>query len=71
MTGGYPEWLDYCEDLIFDLNLRKALALLVYLALSDQPHSRDTLATMLWPESDGRAGRAVRPAESRAYSPPT
>jgi glycosyltransferase involved in cell wall biosynthesis len=22
MVGGYPEWLDYCEDLIFDLNLR-------------------------------------------------
>jgi len=21
-TGGYPEWLDYCEDLIFDLALR-------------------------------------------------
>jgi hypothetical protein len=20
--GGYPEWLDYCEDLIFDLRLR-------------------------------------------------
>jgi glycosyltransferase involved in cell wall biosynthesis len=23
-VGGYPEWLDYCEDLIFDLNLRAA-----------------------------------------------
>jgi cellulose synthase/poly-beta-1,6-N-acetylglucosamine synthase-like glycosyltransferase len=23
-AGGYPEWLDYCEDLIFDLNLRAA-----------------------------------------------
>ncbi len=22
-TGGYPEWLDYCEDLIFDLRLRE------------------------------------------------
>lgn len=22
-VGGYPEWLDYCEDLIFDLRLRK------------------------------------------------
>jgi len=21
-VGGYPEWLDYCEDLIFDLNIR-------------------------------------------------
>ena len=24
--GGYPEWLDYCEDLIFDLNLRDTTA---------------------------------------------
>lgn len=23
-VGGYPEWLDYCEDLIFDLRLRDA-----------------------------------------------
>lgn len=22
-VGGYPEWLDYCEDLIFDLRLQK------------------------------------------------
>jgi len=41
-----------------ELNLRKALALLVYLVVSGQPHSRDALATMLWPESDGREGRA-------------
>jgi len=24
-VGGYPEWLDYCEDLIFDLRLKKVL----------------------------------------------
>jgi glycosyltransferase involved in cell wall biosynthesis len=24
MVGGYPEWLDYCEDLWFDFELRKA-----------------------------------------------
>lgn len=23
-VGGYPEWLDYCEDLVFDLNLKRA-----------------------------------------------
>jgi cellulose synthase/poly-beta-1,6-N-acetylglucosamine synthase-like glycosyltransferase len=23
-AGGYPEWLDYCEDLIFDLRVRAA-----------------------------------------------
>src|SRR3990172_534908 len=22
-VGGYPEWLDYCEDVIFDLKLRE------------------------------------------------
>jgi len=22
-TGGYPEWLDFCEDLVFDLRLRE------------------------------------------------
>ncbi|MFN8448708.1 MAG: glycosyltransferase [Anaerolineae bacterium] len=25
-VGGYPEWLDYCEDLIFDLRLRETAA---------------------------------------------
>src|SRR5947207_2373458 len=40
-----------------ELNLRKALALLVYLAVSGQGHSRDALSTLLWPESDGREGR--------------
>jgi GT2 family glycosyltransferase len=23
-VGGYPEWLDYCEDLVFDLALRRS-----------------------------------------------
>src|SRR5215207_4101536 len=41
-----------------ELNLRKALALLVYLAVSNQPQTRDALATLLWPDSDGREGRA-------------
>ena len=40
-----------------ELNLRKALALLVYLAMSDQPQTRDALATLLWPDSDQREGR--------------
>jgi glycosyltransferase involved in cell wall biosynthesis len=25
-VGGYPEWLDYCEDLIFDIRLRQRFA---------------------------------------------
>lgn len=39
------------------LNLQKALALLVYLVVDGQPHSRDALATLLWPEYDQSAGR--------------
>jgi glycosyltransferase involved in cell wall biosynthesis len=23
-VGGYPEWLDYCEDLVFDINIRRS-----------------------------------------------
>jgi len=23
-VGGYPEWLDFCEDVVFDLNVRRA-----------------------------------------------
>jgi DNA-binding SARP family transcriptional activator len=45
----------------FELNLRKALALLVYLAVSDQPQTRDALATLLWPESDQRNFRPPIP----------
>jgi len=40
------------------LGVRKVLALLVYLAVTAQPHSRDTLATLLWPESDQSEARA-------------
>lgn len=31
---------------------RKAIALLAYLAITSQPHNRDTLATLLWPDYD-------------------
>ena len=41
-----------------DLNLPKALALLVYLVVTTRPQSRDTLAALLWPESDQREARA-------------
>ncbi|MFN2134373.1 MAG: AfsR/SARP family transcriptional regulator [Candidatus Promineifilaceae bacterium] len=36
---------------------RKALALLIYLAVTAEPHTRDFLATLLWPESDQRLAR--------------
>ena len=32
VVGGYPEWLDYCEDLIFDLRLRDAVGTFAFAA---------------------------------------
>jgi DNA-binding SARP family transcriptional activator len=37
---------------IRDIRRRKGLALLAYLAVTTRPHTRDALATMLWPEND-------------------
>ena len=37
---------------------RKATALLAYLSLTGDPHMRDTLATLLWPELDQERSRA-------------
>jgi len=34
-SGGYPEWLDYCEDLVFDLKLRE-----LYGAFAFEPAAR-------------------------------
>ena len=36
---------------------RKALALLAYLAVTGRPSSRDTLATLFWPENDQSGAR--------------
>ncbi|MBZ0289718.1 MAG: hypothetical protein K8I30_18995, partial [Anaerolineae bacterium] len=41
-VGGYPEWLDYCEDLVFDLRLK---------ALSRQ----SPVASRQFSEKDGRS----------------
>jgi predicted ATPase/DNA-binding SARP family transcriptional activator len=40
------------------IGLRKAVALLVYLAVTGQPHSRDILAALLWPRDTQRQARA-------------
>jgi ABC-type oligopeptide transport system substrate-binding subunit/DNA-binding SARP family transcriptional activator len=37
---------------------RKAMALLAYLAVTGRAHSRDSLATLLWPENDQQSARA-------------
>lgn len=52
-----PPRLEHDGQMI-DLNLRKAQALVVYLAVTNQPQSRDTLATLFWPDSDQREARA-------------
>jgi DNA-binding SARP family transcriptional activator/pimeloyl-ACP methyl ester carboxylesterase len=40
------------------LGLRKAMALIAYLATEGQPQSRDLLASLLWPENDQSSARA-------------
>jgi len=40
------------------ISRRKAVALLAYLAVTGLPHSRDSLATLLWPELDQSTARA-------------
>jgi len=42
-----------------EVDTRKAIALLAYLAVSGERKSRDTLATLLWPEYDGEHARAA------------
>jgi predicted ATPase/serine/threonine protein kinase/DNA-binding SARP family transcriptional activator/alpha-beta hydrolase superfamily lysophospholipase len=41
-----------------NLSRRKTIAALAYLAVTRQPHSRDTLATLLWPDQDQSGARA-------------
>lgn len=56
---GVPQVL--CRGGALDFPRRKAVALLAYLAVHHQRHSRDLLATLLWPDNDeGRARAALR-----------
>lgn len=44
---------------VINVDRRKALALAAYLALAEQPQSRDSMATMLWPDLDQDHARAA------------
>jgi len=55
-TLGFPEI--HGDDGPIKLNLRKGLALLIYLAEAQSAVARDVLATLLWPESPRDTGRA-------------
>src|SRR5215475_14117501 len=55
-TFGFPEIRR--DDRLFQLPLRKGLALLIYLAEAEGSVGRDFLATMLWPESSEDVVRA-------------
>ena len=45
------------DGVALEVDRRKAIALLIYLALSPQRHRRDALATLLWPDYDQRSAR--------------
>ena len=55
-TLGFPEIRG--DDRPIKLNLRKGLALLIYLAEARGAVARDVIATLLWPESPRETGRA-------------
>jgi DNA-binding SARP family transcriptional activator/pimeloyl-ACP methyl ester carboxylesterase len=54
-TLGYPEIR--ADDRPIRLNLRKGLALLIYLAETQGAVARDVMATLLWPESPAETAR--------------
>src|SRR5579862_9271414 len=47
------------NNILIDVDTRKATGLIAYLAVTKQPHSRDTLAALLWPEYDQPHARAT------------
>jgi DNA-binding SARP family transcriptional activator len=54
---GFPR-LEY-QDRLLKLQRRKSAALIAYLALANQPQSRDTLTALLWADLDQERGRAA------------
>lgn len=57
MLFGSPR-IEYQETVI-KVERRKALGLAAYLAMSERPQSRDTLAALLWPDLDQEHARAA------------
>ena len=55
-TFGFPEISG--DNRPIKLNLRKGLALLIYLAEARGPVARDVIATLLWSESPRETARA-------------
>ncbi len=47
------------DNILIDVDTRKAIALIAYLAVSRQRQSRDALANLLWPEYDQPHARAT------------
>ncbi|HJT56028.1 MAG TPA: BTAD domain-containing putative transcriptional regulator, partial [Ktedonobacteraceae bacterium] len=47
------------DGILVDVDTRKATALIAYLAVTRQRHSRDALAALLWPEYDQSHARAT------------
>ena len=47
------------QDNILEISRRKAVGLVAYLALANQPQSRDTLSTLFWPDLDQERARAA------------
>lgn len=46
------------EETAVEFRTRKALALLVYLAIEEGMHAREKLAAIFWPQNDASSGRA-------------
>ena len=46
------------DNTVVDIQRRKTLALLIYLAVTGTSQRRDSLATLLWPDSPQRRARA-------------
>src|SRR6266566_4806616 len=54
------------DERTLTFSTRKALALLIYLAVEGGMHTRKTLSESFWPELDAEHGRGIEPLASQA-----